>query len=284
VARRPLIAANWKMYKTIAEARAYAIALARRSSPKPACDLLVLPPYLALPAVVAALEGAGVAVGAQDLSWEREGAFTGEVSGAMIADAGATFVLVGHSERRHVLGEGDAIVARKLAAALSAGLCPILCVGERIEAREAGRAEAVVGEQLEAALSGRSAADVAGIAVSALAMGHLQCGVDIGCVASTWCAAFQSAFRRSESWQNDLQLFCELQPDGIFLACQHNTPVAMVAAINYSNCAYVGLMGVRQEFQNQGIGLTLMGHLLAWLEQHGVQQVLLNASQMGQPL
>jgi GNAT superfamily N-acetyltransferase len=94
----------------------------------------------------------------------------------------------------------------------------------------------------------------------------------------------QSAFRRSESWRNDLQLFCELQPDGIFLACQHSSPAGMVAAINYSNFAYVGLMGVRQEFQKQGVGLTLMRHLLAWLEQHGVQQVLLDASSMGQPL
>jgi len=154
------------MYKTIAEARAYANALARRLPPAAACDLLVLPPYLALPAVAAALEGTGVGVGAQDLSWEREGAFTGEVSGAMIAEAGGTFVLVGHSERRHVLGESDATVARKLAAALAAGLQAILCVGERIEAREAGRAEAVVGEQLEAALSGRSAADMARVVVA----------------------------------------------------------------------------------------------------------------------
>ena len=94
----------------------------------------------------------------------------------------------------------------------------------------------------------------------------------------------QSAFLRSESWRNDLQLFCELQPDGIFLARQDNTPAGMVAAIIYSSFAFVGLMGVRREFQNQGIGLTLMRHLLAWLDQQGVRQVLLDASPMGQPL
>lgn len=94
----------------------------------------------------------------------------------------------------------------------------------------------------------------------------------------------QSAFQRSESWRSDLQLFRQLQPDGIFLAHQQGIPAGMVAAILYSRCAYVGLMGVRQEFQKQGAGSTLMRHLLAWLDQQGVQQVLLDASPMGQPL
>ena len=94
----------------------------------------------------------------------------------------------------------------------------------------------------------------------------------------------QSAFRQPESWRSDLHIFRELQPEGTFLAFQHKTPAGMVAAIIYSNFAYVGLMAVRQEFQNQGIGLTLMRHLLAWLDKQGVQQVLLDASPMGQPL
>jgi GNAT superfamily N-acetyltransferase len=94
----------------------------------------------------------------------------------------------------------------------------------------------------------------------------------------------KSAFRRSDSWLSDLHLFRELHPEGIFLACQHNTPTGMVASIIYSNFAYAGLMGVRREFQKQGIGLNLMRHLLAWLDQQGVQQVLLDASPVGQSL
>lgn len=94
----------------------------------------------------------------------------------------------------------------------------------------------------------------------------------------------QSAFQRSESWRSDLHLFCELQPEGTFLAFQHNMPAGMLAAIIYSNFAYAGLMGVRREFQNQGIGSSLMRHLLAWLDQQGVRQILLDASPMGQPL
>lgn len=94
----------------------------------------------------------------------------------------------------------------------------------------------------------------------------------------------QSAFQRSESWHNDLRLFCELQPEGIFLAFQNDMPAGMLAAIIYSNFAYAGLMGVRREFQNQGIGSSLMRQLLAWLDQQGVQQVMLDASPIGQPL
>jgi triosephosphate isomerase len=164
--RRKLVAANWKMNKTIGEAEAFAAELAGSLDAARGCDLLVIPPYLSLPAVVRALDGTGVAVGAQDLSWEHSGAFTGEVSGAMIADVGASFVLAGHSERRHVIGEDDAIVARKLRAALDAGLTPILCVGEQIDEREAGRHEDVVAGQLSAALDGWSEDDVGKIVVA----------------------------------------------------------------------------------------------------------------------
>lgn len=159
--RRKLIAANWKMNKSIGDAEAFASELLASTDGRGACDLLVFPPFLALPALVRALDGSAIGVGAQDLSWEREGAFTGEVSGDMIADAGAAWVLVGHSERRHVIGEGNDVVARKLRAALDCGLSPILCVGETIDEREAGSAEAVVGDQLDTALEGWSEREAA---------------------------------------------------------------------------------------------------------------------------
>jgi triosephosphate isomerase len=166
MSRRKLVAANWKMQMSISGARAFAGALRSRLAEAPACDLAVFPPFFALPTAAEALAGSPVAVGAQDLYWEKSGAFTGEISGEMVIEAGGTHVLVGHSERRHVIGENDGVVARKLAAALGAGLIPVLCVGEKIEERESGAAEAVVKRQLAAALDGLGAADAGRIVVA----------------------------------------------------------------------------------------------------------------------
>lgn len=153
MARKKLIAANWKMNKTIPEVRKFVEAMKPGLGKLPDCDLLVFPPFTALARTVGLLDGTGVAVGAQDLFWESEGAFTGEISAGMIEDIGATYVLVGHSERRHILGEDNSVVARKLQAALRSKLTPILCVGEKIEHRDASEHEAYVREQLETALS-----------------------------------------------------------------------------------------------------------------------------------
>jgi triosephosphate isomerase len=154
MARRKLIAANWKMYKTLSEAEGFANALSASLAGLSGVDLVLFPPFIALDRVVGALRGTPVAVGAQDLSWAEEGAFTGEVSGRMIRDAGCTYVLAGHSERRSIIGEDDEIVARKLKAAFASGLTPILCVGEKLPEREAGKAADVVRAQLSAALGG----------------------------------------------------------------------------------------------------------------------------------
>jgi len=160
--RKKLIAANWKMYKTIGEAEAFGAGLGRALAELTHCDLAVFPPFLALSATVKALRGTRVAVGAQDLFWEKEGAFTGEIAGRMVVDAGGTHALVGHSERRHVLGESNEVVGRKLEAALDAGLTTVFCVGERLDDREAGKAEAYVKEQMSSmsGLSDKSVADV----------------------------------------------------------------------------------------------------------------------------
>ena len=157
--RRKLIAANWKMNKRVSDALAFADAFRPLMAGLPDCELIVFPSFFCVRPLADALVGSGVAVGAQDLYWEPAGAFTGEVSAAMLLDAGASHVLVGHSERRHVLGETDAVVARKLHAALDAGLTPILCVGETLAERESGREHEVVTRQLAAALAGRDVAD-----------------------------------------------------------------------------------------------------------------------------
>jgi triosephosphate isomerase len=164
--RRKLIAANWKMNKTISEAREFAEAMKPRLAEVGGCDLLLFPPFMAIPRTVGLLDDTAVAVGAQDLFWEASGAYTGEISGGMIRDVGATHVLVGHSERRHVIGEGNDVVERKLRAALASDLTPVLCVGERIEEREAGRHEPYVMEQLEAGLGGLSIAEVSRVVVA----------------------------------------------------------------------------------------------------------------------
>ncbi len=167
MSRRKLIAANWKMYKTIGEADDFVDALKHDARlGKLNCDLAIAPQFLALSAVADGLIDTTVAVGGQDVYVANEGAFTGEISPGMLKDAGAKFVIVGHSERRHVLGEGDDLVAEKLRAAHGAGLKVILCVGEKIEQREAGHEIEVVQKQLQSALAGFSASDIGGVVIA----------------------------------------------------------------------------------------------------------------------
>ena len=147
---RMLVAANWKMYKTRAEARAFFDAWKGQPFPEDR-EALFLPPFPLLDTVRSLLPP-GQALGAQNLHEEAEGPYTGEVSAAMVRDAGCTYVLVGHSERRHVFGEGDERLRRKFQAALGHGLRPILCVGERLSEREEGRTLEVVRSQLRGAL------------------------------------------------------------------------------------------------------------------------------------
>jgi triosephosphate isomerase len=147
---RPLIAGNWKMNGTLALARELATGVAAGAAP--AADLLVCPPFLHLPAVAEALAGSAVALGAQDCHAEAKGAHTGDVSAPMLADLGARFVILGHSERRADHNESDAAVLAKAQAALGAGLTPVVCVGESESQRLAGEAEAVVAGQLTGSL------------------------------------------------------------------------------------------------------------------------------------
>jgi len=142
-----LVAGNWKLYKTNDEAARLARDLLAGLLPAAGCDVVLCPPFTALAEVHLLLAGSRVGVGGQDMYWESEGAFTGEVSGAMLRSAGCTHVIVGHSERRQFFGETDESVARKTRAALDAGLFPIVCVGETLAEREAGRtAEVVLGQ------------------------------------------------------------------------------------------------------------------------------------------
>jgi triosephosphate isomerase len=162
--RKPVIAGNWKMHKTIAEAVATAAALARHVEDVTHCEVVVAPVFTALRAVADRLEGTNVRVSGQDVAAEaKQGAFTGEVSADMLADAGCLYAIVGHSERRQYYGETDPSVNRKIRASMAAGLVPIVCVGETLEERDAGRAEEVVTGQVRGAFEGLTASEVARI-------------------------------------------------------------------------------------------------------------------------
>jgi triosephosphate isomerase len=156
--RRRMVAGNWKMHGSRAENKALVEALTAAGTIDERAECLVCPPYVYLTEVARLLAGSSILLGAQDVSAEGQGAYTGEVSAPMLLDVGCTHVLVGHSERRALNGENDAVVARKFAAALSRGLTPILCVGEQLDQREAGRTDAVLARQLDAifAVSGAS--------------------------------------------------------------------------------------------------------------------------------
>jgi triosephosphate isomerase (TIM) len=145
--RKKLIAANWKMYKTAEQSQHFVSALLPLLWEHTRDEIVLCPPFLAVPAVVEAVRDSRIAVGAQDMFWEKEGAYTGEVSAHMLLAAGCTHVIIGHSERRQYFGETDDTVNRKLRAALVAGLKPIVCVGEVLAEREAGVTEDVLRRQ-----------------------------------------------------------------------------------------------------------------------------------------
>ncbi len=171
--RKPIIAANWKMFKTIGEAREFVAQFVPLVADVSDVDIVLCPPFTALSAVGEAVKGSNVRLGAQDIFWKEQGAYTGEVSPLMLKDVGCDYVIVGHSERRgrfgkaefsaelaRVFGDNDATVNVKAHAALAHGLTPILCVGETIAERRAGNTDGVVCEQVKVALNGLNSGDI----------------------------------------------------------------------------------------------------------------------------
>ncbi len=164
--RGPFVAGNWKMNLKLAEAADLARKIVEAGPEIEAGTVVLIPPFTSLTTVGGAISGSEVRLGAQDLYWEDQGAFTGEVSGPMLEDAGCSYVLVGHSERRQLFGETDETVARKAKAALKAGLSPILCVGEVLAERDGGRTLERIDDQLARGLGGFSREDMERVVIA----------------------------------------------------------------------------------------------------------------------
>ena len=164
--RKPIIAGNWKMNNTANAGTALVKELAPLVKDNASVDIVVCPTFTALSAVCEAVKGTNVHVGAQNVHWEKSGAFTGEISAEMLKELGVEYVVIGHSERREMFGETDEYVNKRAKAALANGIVPIVCCGETLETREAGTTNAFVGAQIEAALDGLTAKEVAGLVIA----------------------------------------------------------------------------------------------------------------------
>jgi triosephosphate isomerase len=164
--RRPIIAGNWKMFKTIGDTRAFFDALIPEIQNVDHCDIVVAPPFTALQTAVEEVDGTRVAISAQDVCWKNEGAFTGEISPKMLADVGCTYTIIGHSERRQYFGETDESVDQKTRAAIAAELRAIVCFGESLTERDAGQATEVVQRQIAKGIGQLTSSDLSRIIVA----------------------------------------------------------------------------------------------------------------------
>ena len=164
--RKPLIAGNFKMFKTIAETVSYAGELRSLVKDARGVDIVVAPPFTAIAAAAEAVNGSAIGVSGQNLHWEREGAFTGEVSAGMLRQAGATFVIIGHSERRTLFGETNTSVNKKTRAAITCGLTPIVCIGETLAERDGNDTLAVLDRQIQEGLDGVTGDELSGMVIA----------------------------------------------------------------------------------------------------------------------
>ena len=164
--RNPFIAANWKMHKTVHEAVVFIKEFRRVVKDTSRIEVVVAPPFTALHAAAEAARSSAIGIAAQNMHWEREGAFTGEISAAMVKEAGAEFVIIGHSERRRLFQETDETVNRKVAAALAAQLTPIVCIGETLEERDRGVTLVVLDRQIKQGLDGMTGDQVGSLVVA----------------------------------------------------------------------------------------------------------------------
>jgi triosephosphate isomerase (TIM) len=218
--RIPLIAGNWKMYKTIGEAVELVEALLRDLGETTDREVLVCPPFTALHALSPLVQETPIALGAQDMHYELQGAFTGAISPLMLKDVGCQYVLVGHSERRQIFGEGDDLISRKLRAALANQLRPILCVGETKPQRDAGEAESVVVGQVCAGLAGVAAAALEHVVIAyepvwAIGTGDTATPADAQAMHATVRRTIAELYDRGSADRLRIQYGGSVKPDNV---------------------------------------------------------------------
>jgi triosephosphate isomerase len=218
--RKPIIAGNWKMYKTIPEARKLVGELLNQLGGETKVEVVFCPPFIALAAVKELLRNTPYGLAAQNLHWKAEGAYTGEVSPQMLKDAGCDYVIIGHSERREYFGETDETVNLKAKAALDAGIKPIICVGESLAQREAGETESLIKRQTEAALSGLNPADIPQIVIAyepiwAIGTGKSSNGADANQVIGLIRKTVAGLFGTEAASQMRIQYGGSVKPENI---------------------------------------------------------------------
>ena len=218
--RKPLIAGNWKMYKTVGEGVELVEALLRDLGDTHDREVLVCPPYTALHALSSLLQETPIMLGAQDVFYEAQGAFTGAIAPGMLKDVGCQYAIVGHSERRQIFGESDELINRKLRAALAAGLRPILCVGEIKPQRDAGQAEAVVVGQVKAGLVGVSASELLNTVIAyepvwAIGTGDTATPADAQAMHATIRGTLAELYDQATADQIRIQYGGSVKPDNV---------------------------------------------------------------------
>lgn len=244
------MAGNWKMFKTPAETTAFFEKFLPLVAQSSHCEIVICPPYIDLFAASAAVKGASVHIGAQNVAWAKEGAFTGEISGAMIAATGATYVIIGHSERRQFFCETDDTVLKRTRAALEAGLTPIVCVGERLEDREAGRTAGVCACQFSGGVATLTPEEFSKIVIAYEPVWAIGTGktatpqiaaeahrVIRGCASDTFGITAANALRilygGSVKPDNAKSLMAEEEIDGVLVGGASLDPFSFAGIVNY---------------------------------------------------
>ena len=248
--RKPVIAGNWKMYKNPTETVGFLHDLAPLVAASSHAEIVICPPFVDIPAAVDAARGTNIAIGAQDLFWLKEGAYTGEVSAPMLVASGCRWVIVGHSERRQYFGETEESVFKKTIAALEAGLTPIVCVGERLEEREGGVTEHILAKQFAGGLSGLGPEQFAHIVIAyepvwAIGTGRTatpeiagqahhflrdQIGIRFGDDASQACRILYGGSVKPD---NIKALMAQPDLDGALVGGASLDPVSLAAIVNF---------------------------------------------------
>lgn len=248
--RKPIIAGNWKMHKTVSESVDFVRELCEHVS-QAAAEVVVCPNFTALYPVSEAVCGTCIRVGAQNMHWEKQGAFTGEISPAMLRDAGCEYVIIGHSERRQYFGETDAAVNKKVKAAFGYGLIPIMCVGETLAERETGITEQVVGTQVRAGLAGLPPQDVTAMVIAyepvwAIGTGRTASADDANDVCAFIRCTVADLFGQACAEHIRIQYGGSVKPDNIQeLMAKPDIDGALVGGASLDKAAFIKLVNYR---------------------------------------